>query len=291
VAGIVIIGLSYVPLLASELATGFAETQAATSFFAAGGASVGTSLPVRVLIVALRILAWPLTGLVTNAPLAALVAAAAVIAILAWRSLTAPLPERVAARWFGLTLAWSALALAVGAATLATVVPGLPNDHYHAFLDPIVFVTVGIGAAALWRLGYAAPRLVAVAAVAAVAAFNLLTWPPRVSPDGGWPAAERAAARVATATAATPYSLVGVPPFKATDAYGFPLVRAEHPPAAASIGPAVVVVCDRLFEATTGAPCGGPAEDAAAALVDSGLALADRFDASARTAVSVYLPR
>jgi hypothetical protein len=52
-----------------------------------------------------------------------------------------------------------------------------------------------------------------------------------------------------------------------------------------------VVVCDRLFEATTGAPCGGPAEDAAAALLDPGLALADRFDASARTAVSVYLPR
>jgi hypothetical protein len=278
-------------LLASELATGFAETGAATSFFAGGGVSVAAPLPARVVIVALRIVAWPLTGLVTNAPLAALVAAAAVIAVLAWRSIAAPTGERFAARWFGLTLAWSAVALAVGAATLATVVPGLPNDHYHAFLDPLVFATVGLGAAALWRMGRPAPQLLASAAVAALVAFNVLTWPPRVSPDGGWPVAQAAAARIATATAATPYSLVGLPSFKAPDAYRFPLVRAGHPAAAASTGAALVVVCDRLFEATIAARCGGPAEDAAALLVDPALALADRFDASPRTAVSVYLRR
>jgi hypothetical protein len=26
--------------------------------------------------------------------------------------------------------------------------------------------------------------------------FNVLTWPPPVAPDGGWPAAEAAAARI-----------------------------------------------------------------------------------------------
>ena len=35
--------------------------------------------------------------------------------------------------------------------SLATVVPGLPNDHYHAFADPMVFTLVGLGAAVLWR--------------------------------------------------------------------------------------------------------------------------------------------
>jgi 4-amino-4-deoxy-L-arabinose transferase-like glycosyltransferase len=289
-AGAAIIALSYVPLAISELQTGLAETHAAAAFFAAGGASVGTPLPGRVVIVALRILAWPLTGLVTSAPLAALAATVAVIAVLAWRSVAAPVRERVAVRWFALTLAWSALALAVGAATLATVVPGLPNDHYHAFLDPLVFITVGLGVAGLWRIGRPAPRLVAGASVAAVVAFNVLSWPPPASPDGGWPAAEQAAGRIATRLGGTPYTLASLPGFKSAEAYGFPLARAGHPPAPANAG-AVVLVCDRLFEEAIGAPCGGPAETAWAARWASGSVLADRFDASPRTAISIYVPR
>jgi hypothetical protein len=289
-AGAALIALSYVPLAISELQTGFAETHAAAAFFAAGGASVGTPLPARILIVALRILAWPLAGLVTSAPLAALAAAVAVIAILTWRAVAAPTRERSAVRWFALTLAWSALALAVGAATLATVVPGLPNDHYHAFLDPLVFATVGLGVAAVWRMGRPALRVLATAAVAAVVAFNVLMWPPAVAPDGGWPAAEQAATRIATRTAGAPYVLTSLPSFKSADAYGFPLVRGGHPPAGASPG-VMVVVCDRLFEEAIGAPCGGPAEDAAAATKAPDSVLADRFDASPRTAISIYLPR
>jgi Dolichyl-phosphate-mannose-protein mannosyltransferase len=295
-AGVAIIALSYVPLAVSELQTGFAETHAAAAFFAAGGASVGTPLPARILIVALRILAWPLTGLVTNAPLAALVAATAVIGILAWRGMAAPAEERFAARWFALTLAWSALALAFGAATLATVVPGLPNDHYHAFLDPLVFVTVGLGVAALLARRSAVLRLASGVAVAAVVVFNVLTWPPPVAPDGGWPAAEKAAARIATRTAGLPYTLASLPSFKSADAYAFPLVRAGHGPSNVQDPMAlaevpVVVVCDRLFEEAIGAPCGGPAETAWAAQFAPASVLADRFDASPRTAISIYLPR
>ena len=183
------------------------------------------------------------------------------------------------------------MALAIGAATLATVVPGLPNDHYHAFLDPLVFVTVGLGAAAAWRTRQPAMRLVAAVGVAAVVAFNVLTWPPSVAPDGGWPAAQRAAERIATRVAGAPYALVSLPDFKSADAYAFPLTRAGHPPAPASTGEAVVVVCDRLFDEAIGAPCGGPAETAWAAARAPGAVLADRFDAAPRTAVSVYLPR
>ena len=50
---------------------------------------------------------------------------------------------------------WTVLALTFLAPSLAVVIRGLPNDHYHAFADPMVFVLVGIGAAALWR---AVPR-------------------------------------------------------------------------------------------------------------------------------------
>ena len=48
---------------------------------------------------------------------------------------------------------WSVVALAVFAPSLATVTPGLPNDHYHAFLDPVVLALAGAGLAAsvgLW---------------------------------------------------------------------------------------------------------------------------------------------
>jgi len=59
-----------------------------------------------------------------------------------------------------------------------------------------------------------------------------------------------------------------------------------------------VVACDRLFEASIGAPCGGPAEDAIVAKmtgIGSGPGAApprllDRFDASPRTSISVYVP-
>ena len=47
---------------------------------------------------------------------------------------------------------WTAFALTFISPSLATVVPGLPNDHYHAFADPMVFALVGMGAAALWRV-------------------------------------------------------------------------------------------------------------------------------------------
>jgi hypothetical protein len=293
-AGAALIAASYIPLLLWELQTNFSETRAAADFLAGGGAPSSAALPVRLLIVAFRIIAWPLTGVITDAPLAALAAAAVIVAILAWRSLRAPARERFAVRWFGVTLGWSAVALAVGAATLATVVPGLPNDHYHAFLDPLVFVAAGLGAAALWRRRGVLPRAAVAAGLAALVAFNVAIWPPRVSPDRGWPGAEEAAARIAASVGPEPFGLVGLPAFKSAEAYAFPLVRAGRPPSGLIFdmigdGIHVVVVCDRLFETAAGYRCGGPAEDAMAASVRTDApTLVDRFDASPRTAVSVY---
>ena len=192
------------------------------------------------------------------------------------------------------TLAWSILALTVAASGLATVIPGLPNDHYHAFADPIVFAAVGLGAAALarWRPAKASiPVGTAVAAglVAVLVVFNLSRQPPAVVADGGWPAARAAAARVMS-IAPSPISLASLPNFKSADAMRFPLVAAgaEVPPGTAepATQPATrVVLCDSLFETAIGAACGGPAEDALVGKIE----LVDRFEAAPGRWVSVYL--
>ena len=293
-AGVVLVALSYVPLAISEFQTGFAESRAAAAFLAGGGPSAAQPLPVRLVVVGLRVLAWPLTGLVTAAPVAAVLAAVAVVALLAWRATTGSPAERFVARWFAATLAWSIIALTVAASTLATVVPGLPNDHYHAFLDPIVFVTIGLAASAAWRSRQPVARVAAAAGVVAVIAFNVMIWPPRVAPDGGYPRAELAARRVVDRLGDRPYLLYGLPAIKRPDAYGFPLTRLEHPPALTDgMGLSelpMVIACDALFEDAIGAACGGPAEDGALATLAPGVrrTLIDRFDASSRTSISIY---
>ncbi|MFL5679716.1 MAG: glycosyltransferase family 39 protein [Chloroflexota bacterium] len=290
--GVALIALSYVPLAIYELSNGFLETRAAVAFVAGGGDPSAASPPLRLLIVALRIVAWPLTGLITDAPIAALLALAAIIAVIVWRSISGDRGERLAIRVLAATLAWCAVALALGASSLSTVVKGLPNDHYHSFLDPIVFVIAGLGAAAVWRLRRPIGPVVATALVVALIAFNVAIRPPAVAPDGGYPAARDAAARILAVVGDADYVLAGVPEFKSADTYGFPLSHAGHPPLAASgatgFRGAVVIVCDRLFEEAVGTPCGGPAEDALARRLAAPPSLAARFDASARTTVSIY---
>ena len=78
------------------------------------------------------------------------VAGVLVAAGLAWRAGQSHGRERTAARWLAATLLFGWIVLTFGAAGLATVTP-LPVDHYHAFLDPVVFVALGIGVAAVWR--------------------------------------------------------------------------------------------------------------------------------------------
>ena len=289
------IALSYGPLLVHELGSGFSETRAALDFLGGGAARADAPpLAVRLAVVPLRVLSWPLTGLITDQPIAGLVAAAAVVAILAWRIGRASEPERRAAVWFAATLGWSSVALAAGASSLASVVPGLPNDHYHAFLDPVVFAVVGLGVAALWPSG-AAGRVGSGLAMVALVALNVAIWPPRVAPDGGYPAAERAAARILATLDGAPYRLTGLPTLKNTNAYGFPLRRlggrvADSTAEGLAVPAPVIVACDRLLEPITGAPCGGPAEDPHVRGLEgvADLRLVERWDASPRTVISIY---
>ncbi len=317
-----VIVIGYLPLVVHELTNNFSETRAALAFLEAGRQPVALSLPARLLFVGLRILAWPLAGVLTDHLAIGVLLGVAVVAGLTWRIRVARPPERGEVRFLGATLLFGWLVLGVGVGGLATVTP-LPVDHYHAFLDPIVFIAVGLTAAGLWRLAAQdtlattsrrAVQGVLALALAGLVAFNLVDAPPATAPDGGWPAAEAAAQRILLITRTRPIELRGLPAFKAADAYGFPLIRqgatvsgtldsptpwstaaaqsasgtgavaGEVPAAVLGSSGAVVVVCDSLFVTT----CAGAAEDAAVPAAT--FKLADRFVAAPNRTISIYLP-
>ena len=323
--------LSYVPLAIHELGSDASELRAAVAFVVDGGPA-SIALPARLPIVGLRVLGWPLAGLITTAPLATILAAALVVGLAVWRgwlwrgepnadeSVATGDPrtgadlERAAVRWLALGLTWTVVALAAGASSLASVVIGLPNDHYHAFADPMVVVLVAVGLANLLRLrparSGASLTVAAIAVILALAGWNLTHQPPARAADGGWAAARSAAARIAVATAGDgPIVVASLPTFKSDEAIRMPLafegVALLRPGVTeASIDDPVaprVVLCDQLFRASIGTDCGGPAEDvwimsSASGLLVSGprhLAdlptLVDRFEAAPGRWISVYL--
>ena len=324
-AGLVAIGIGlllYLPLVAHELGNGFPETRSVIAFLTNGGQPDALGQPVRLLFVGLRIVAWPLSGLVTDHLVVAVPLGVLVVAGFAWRVLAADQPERGAARFLAATLVFGWLVLGVGVAALTTVT-SLPVDHYHAFLDPIVFVGAGLAVGALWRLAQGrisarGPRMLGQGAVglgfAGVLAFNLAIAPPAISPDGGWAAADLGAQRILVAAAGQPIELRSLPVFKAADAYGFPLVwfhaavsgtidrptpwiaaatastsgtgavAGDVPANLLESNGAIVTICDSLFIHD----CGGAAE--AAAVPASGFTLALRFQAAPSRTISVYLP-
>jgi hypothetical protein len=309
VAGVVVIALLFVPLLIHELQNDWSETRNAIAYFTAGGSSGGDlGLLGSLLFTLLRVVGWPLVGLVTDVPLAAVLALAVVLALGLWVAIgrrTDP-ETRLAIRWLLLTIAWATIALAILAPSLQTVVSGLPNDHYHAFIDPIVVTIVGVAAALLItpseprrspaRLVRAGVGALLVLALATIGVARMPAW---TDPNGGWAAAEAAGRRIVGTTSMYPVILVSVPDFKPPDAIGFPVAKAGGSILALSgSGPGagyVVVVCDRLFQSVVGEPCGGPAEDLRVAdALGGSLAmtptLVDRFDVSPRTSVSVYKP-
>ena len=353
-AALAIVALSFLPLVVHELTNDFSEIGAALDYLRGGGDPTAIGPIGRLLIIGVRVASWPLSGLLTDAPIAALVGTAAVIAIAIWCGAFGATWERQAARWLGLGLLWTAGFLTFASPSLATIVPGLPNDHYHAFADPMVFTLVGMGAAVLWRGGRArapgggptterparaalaaavapttgtgapnvaetgAPALAAVAGTAVVTpdppgasrrlmtgrilavagiiglvAFNLARQPPGLHPDGGFPGADRAAARI-MAAGGDRLTIRSLPDFKSTEAYGYPLIRAgasvivdAGSGSVAATSGALVIVCDSLYATAIGAPCGGPAEAIVAPPERFGEPL-DRFEAAPGRTISVY---
>jgi 4-amino-4-deoxy-L-arabinose transferase-like glycosyltransferase len=290
VAGVIIVVVSYLPLVVHELTSGFSETAAAIDYVRSGGVTSDLDPLTRLLVVGVRTIAWPLVGLFTDTLGLAIAATALVVASAIARSRRALPPERSGARWLGMGLAWSILALTVGAGSLTTVVLALPVDHYHAFVDPIVIVLAALGIAAAYRRNVLG-RAAAVIVTGFLVAWNLATAPPAVSPDGGYPAALRAADRVLAAVGDHPVAVLGLPDFKPTDALLYPLTMRgaslTGTPASTLPGDAwIVVMCDDRFHEAIGSHCGGPAEDA----VVIGGTLVDRFPAHPSRWVSVYAP-
>jgi 4-amino-4-deoxy-L-arabinose transferase-like glycosyltransferase len=308
--------VAYLPLLLNELTTGGSELRAALDYLAGGRTATDVAIPIRFAVVGLRVLSWPLTGLITDGFLAAVVASAAVIAIAVWRS-RADGPDRLAARWLGLGLLWSTAFLTIAAPSLASVVAGLPNDHYHAFADPMVFTLVGLGAAALASLPASRDSvarrpigpLLATVGVVALLGWNLTHLPPATNPDGGFPAGEAAAQRVDATLARAGVGadaivrIRSLPSFKSTEAMAYPLVRigrlvladmakgiAPGSVTEAGVPGALVLLCDDRFHDAIGARCGGAAESTVTP--DAGGAdwgpLLDRFKAAPDRFVSVY---
>ena len=311
-AAMVWIGLglvSYVPLLIHELGSDFSELRAAAAFVAGGSGPAAVALPVRIPTVGLRVVGWPLAGLITAAPIATILAAALVVGLAVWRGWLSPSDsERTAVRWLAIGLAGAVLALAVTASSLATVVAGLPNDHYHAFADPIVVVLAAIGLGALTRARpsrVVVGRVIVAVVVMALVGWNLANQPPTRASDGGWVAARTAAERVLAARSGTgKIVLASLPSFKSDEALRMPLVATGADVVSAGSRLTAdsdqmrVILCDQLFHESIGADCGGPAEDAWLVDFASGLvagdatgdppSLVDRFEAAPGRWVSVY---
>ncbi len=310
-AGLAIIALTYVPLVIHELTTDFAEVRAALDYLQTGGEPNDLPLPTRFLVVVIRVVSWPLTGLITVSLAAAMTALAIVLGVVLWRWRATDASERIVVRWLGLGLLWTAGFLTFAAPGLAVVVPGLPNDHYHAFADPMVFVLVGIGAAAMWRTWLApsgtrpraaiqaAATSAAVAAVLAFITWNAIHLPPAVAPDGGFPAAAAAASRIEASTSDGTMAIRSLPTFKPPDTYVYPLTLDGVRIVPEGSTQTLVIVCDALFETAIGAPCGGPAEEALLAaqpFIPSGASdpgptveARDRFEAAPGRFVTVYV--
>jgi hypothetical protein len=254
----------------------------------------------------MRVVGWPLIGLVTDQPGLSAFVLAVTIGLIVIGLRTARGAEATGLRWLLGILAWSTLALAFAAPSLQRVVAGLPNDHYHAFLDPVVVILIAVPAARLWSRSIAAweagrrpaalmPAVAVGALLVALITLAALRQPPKVDPDGGWAAAHAAGDTIVDVAFPRPIELVGLPSFKLADGIGFPIAYegGELTNDASVDGRVVVVACDRLFETAIGAPCGGPAEDALVGLRGAGdiaLQLVRRFPASPRTVVSIYEP-
>ena len=311
---VVVFVLAYLPLAVHELTTDFGELRAASAYLAAGSGGEATALPVRILIIALRVASWPLTGLIIDGFAAAAIATVAVGAVVAWTWRRRGTPEGTTGRWLGLGLLWTILFLAVAAPSLASVVRALPNDHYHAFADPMVIVLAALGTLAIVREVPGRTGLaMAALAVAVVVAWNAAHLPAAVHPDGGYPAARAAALRVDAAirgagvSLAAPVLLRSAPSFKSSEALAYPLsllgravvaqtpdglirTAADVPPSA--VADSLVVLCDALFQREIDAECGGPAETIVAQDAGFGQApLLDRFEAAPGRWMSVYGPK
>jgi len=310
-----ILALGFVPLAIHEGSTGGEDVRAIAAWIAGGGDPASLDAPTRVAIAFLRTVGWPIGGLVTDAPLASALALVLVAAVVAWRVILGRGDERAMVAWLGGTLGFAAVALGLLFPSSTIVVPLLPVDHYHAFLDPVVAALVGIGIGALAR-GFISGRSaaedgqtvavaaevrngrsagivgvgVAAAILVAIVGWNLATQRPATSALGDWGATRAAADRIiADAGADGEIGLVWLPGIKSADAIGYPLTVSGRSPADPVTAGTVAVVCDDPFVDD----CAGAAEQRALDAVGGAASfdMVDRFTPSPGRTVTIYVRR
>ena len=308
-AGLALVAVLFVPLLIHELGSRFEESRHVLDYLSGGNAGTSALDPVGQLMITLfRVVGWPLVGLVTDAPAGAIVAVSATVALGAWLAITGRGVDRTVARWLGLTVVWSAIALTIVAPSLQTVVAGLPNDHYHAYLDPVVIVLLAMAARAIAggqgqaRRVDAAARSVVLVSLGALVLLDLRLAPP-ADPNGGWPAARAAGERILADYGDRSFDIRTLPVFKTAEGTGFSVIygggdaevttdrsTAFEPFVPGSV---IVIACDRLFEPVILHPCGGEAERRfydGRAPGDPFPAQIITFDQSPRVSVTLIVP-
>ena len=308
-AGFGLVALLFVPLLVHELGSGFEETRHVLDYLAGGDSQPAALDPFgQLTITFFRVVGWPLVGLVTDAPVGAVVAVSATIALGAWLAIAGRGRDRTVARWLGLTVVWSGLALTIIAPSLQTVVEGLPNDHYHAYLDPVVIVLLALAARAIAggsgasRRADSAARSVVLIALGALVLLDLRLVPP-ADPNGGWPAARAAGERILADYGDRSFDIRTLPVFKTAEGTGFPVIYAGGDAEVTTDrstafepfvpGSVIVIACDRLFEPVILYPCGGEAERRfydGRAPGDPFPAQVITFDQSPRVSITLIVP-
>ena len=315
-AGVALVALSYLPLIAYELSHDFAETRGMIGYFTGPDSTPAADPLTRLVFSAIRILAWPLTRwpLVDLKPsvLPSLAVAIALAATLIWHvvrtgarassaNATPGAPhrapggaERGAAeelaglRFVGGMLLLLVLALGLGLKAVSQL-QELPTEQYHVVADPLVLVAAGLALAAIWRaadggLARQMGRGAALVALVGLVAWNVGHWPPLTSPDGGWPAAEAAATRIERISAGAPVALIPLFEEKGGDAYAYPLARDGTILVDVDRARVVVVLCDSFWLEG----CGGQAEAEWLATQPGGLTQVDRFAAAPDRIMTVY---
>jgi 4-amino-4-deoxy-L-arabinose transferase-like glycosyltransferase len=282
-----IVAAGYMPILIYEVRNDFPETAALAHYVTQAGTSHGLSMVVRPLIILWRILAWPVSGHVPSSVLGGLPAAFIATIGLILAASGKPGIARQFGRWAVGTIAWAVLALTFVTPTLAEFVEGLPNDQYHAWLDPILFAIIGVAVARLRAMRARVGRASAIAIVVSCLALSLASVPPLRSPDGGWPRAAESAGRIRAVGRNQWTAVIGVA--KSGAALAFPLHRDGQRLTSASTADVLVVTCDRLFERAVGVPCGGSAELAVARQFGfPAVRLVDRFEDGPRRVICVF---
>ena len=167
----------------------------------------------------------------------------------------------------------------------------LNQEQYHSVADVFVILAAGLVVSGLWR---AAPlhgrpwsgHFLASVALASLVVVGVGNWQPLTAPDGGWPAAQVATARLERDTAGQELALIALPTFIPADAYGYPLRLDGVSIVAPAVAGTIVILCYPGWADG----CGGSAEAGwlAANLPGRDFTLRDQWQPAPGRFLSVY---